>query len=74
MTDQPQSALDRLFNIAPTELTDDQLDEIIAEYRKHFGQFQADEAAGKRPRKPKTETVVAPAAPKAMLSNLGLRK
>jgi hypothetical protein len=67
-TNEP-TTLDHLFNLDPKDLTDAQIDEIIAEYRKHFGTFAADEAAGKPVRRTK---VVKKAS--SVLEELGLRK
>jgi hypothetical protein len=70
-TNQPTTptTLDVLFSTDPKYLTDAQINEIIAEYRAHFGTFAADEAAGKPVRRTK---VVKKA--NTILDDLGLRK
>jgi hypothetical protein len=76
MTDQPLSTLDRLYSIDPKDLTDEQIDQIIAEYRQHFGVFAADEAAGIKPRTPrkaKPKAEEAKAETRDILKDLGLR-
>jgi hypothetical protein len=68
-----------LFERNPAELTDDEIDTIILEYRTAFGQFTVEDnkkAGTSKPRKAKAPAEVAPEPPAAnvVLKELGLDK